>query len=147
MKNKLLPYLSLAFLCYPIADVFANEPDSAYIFSYATEINKGRNGLHFAWSVDNENWNQIGSEHSFLKSDFGSWGDQKRMIDPVLVKDDNNLWHCLWSLNEKDGVFAHTYSKDLVYWKPQAYHYMDSPGNCIGVEASVFNSGNEYLIS
>lgn len=60
--------------------VTANEPDSAYIFSYVTDKNNNRNGLHYAWSIDRKNWHSIGSGWRFLSCDFGNWGNQKRLI-------------------------------------------------------------------
>ncbi|KGO94638.1 alpha-L-arabinofuranosidase C-terminal domain-containing protein [Flavobacterium subsaxonicum] len=99
----------------------SKSPDKVYLFAYATEKNSGKNGLHFAWSNDKLNWYAIGNEYSFLKCDYGSWSTQKRMLDPFLFKDQNGLWHCLWSVNEADGVLAHAASKDLVNWQPQSY--------------------------
>jgi len=63
----------------------SNQPDSVYLFSYATAKNSNTNGLHFAWSTDQENWNSIGPEMRFLFSDYGSWGIEKRMITPFLL--------------------------------------------------------------
>jgi hypothetical protein len=43
-----------------------SRPEHGYIFAYATEKNGGRNGLHFAWSIDRVNWHPIGPEHRYL---------------------------------------------------------------------------------
>ncbi len=51
-----------------------NEPDSIYLFSYATTKNSNTNGLHFAWSTDQQNWTPIGPEMRFLFCDYGRWG-------------------------------------------------------------------------
>lgn len=122
-----------------------NEPDSAYIFAYATTKDNNHNGLHFAWSVDTENWHPIGPEHSFLRCDYGRWGLQKRMINPVLISDKNGAWHCLWTINETDPAIAYTTSEDLINWKPQAYPLVASQGNCMAVEASQTNDGNYHI--
>ena len=91
-----------------------NEPDSAYLFGYSTTKNSGHNGLHFAWSIDLTNWHSIGPEYRFLFCDYGRWGSQKRMLTPFVFQDKSGLWHCVWSVNEQDGTFAHASSKDLV---------------------------------
>jgi hypothetical protein len=122
-----------------------NEPDSVYLFSYATTKNSNKNGLHFAWSPDKENWTAIGPEMSFLACDYGSWSTQKRMIDPFLFKDRAGIWHCIWSLNEKDGAFAHAESKDLINWLPQSYPVVMTGSNCLGTEIT-FAEG-KYTIS
>ena len=110
--------------------LFANTPDSAYIYAYSTTKNLGRNGLHFAWSIDRTSWHAIGPEHSFLKCDYGNWGTEKKMTDPFLFRDDNDIWQCVWSVNEYDGTFAHASSCDLVNWKPQSYPIVVSGDNC-----------------
>lgn len=104
----------------------ANEPDSAFLFAYTTDANGYRNGLHFAWSVDGVDWYAIGQEHSFLKSDYGQWGTEKRMYAPCLTFDvDASEWHCAWQLNATDG-FGHASSRNLIDWGRQSY-YLDTP--------------------
>jgi len=125
----------------------SNKPDSAYIFSYASENNSGKNGLHFAWSLDNINWNPIGPEHSFIKSDYGSWGDQKRMLEPFLLQDENGFWHCLFSPNEKDGVLAHASSNDLVVWGRQTYIDIVPDGDCRKITVVYDENKNLYKIN
>ncbi|MDL2291791.1 carbohydrate binding domain-containing protein [Bacteroides sp. OttesenSCG-928-F21] len=124
-----------------------NEPDSAFLFAYASEKNGGRNGLHFAWSIDMENWFAIGPEHAYLKCDYGRWGSQKRMLSPVLFQDKNGMWNCLWSLNEEDGAFAHAASADLVSWTRQSYPVMQAENNCLLLEAAYDTSASAFRIS
>lgn len=121
MLNKLIIYLLLLICSIPSQ---AGEPDSVYLFAYATEKNGGRNGLHFAWSNDGKNWVSIGNEYSFLRSDYGRWGSQKRMIAPVLFQTSDGWWHCIWALNEEVNQFAHAASKDLINWGRQSYPYL-----------------------
>lgn len=120
----------------------ANEPDSAYIFTYSTLKNQGKNGLHVAWSIDQKNWHAIGPEHRFLGSDYGSWGGEKRMYDPYVFQDGKGTWHCIWTLNNRDGVFAQASSNDLVNWKPQRYPTVLDAGNCMRLEAKNLTNGD-----
>ena len=101
-----------------------NQPDSLWMFAYATALNGNRNGLHFAWSVDGDRWHRIGHNYGFVRSDYGPWGEgaEKRMLDPVLDRLPDGTWRCSWSVNERDGVLAHTESADLLLWKPQDYY-------------------------
>lgn len=124
-----------------------NQPDSVYLFSYATEKNSNMNGLHFAWSTDQENWKPIGPEFRFLFCDYGRWGVEKRMITPFLFQGPDKMWHCIWSLNEKDGAFAHAQSKDLIYWSPQSYTIVTEDNNCMETEISYTPSSGQYLVS
>ena len=129
------------------ASVLPNQPDSVYLFAYSTERNAGRNGLHFAWSTDQEKWNSIGPEFRFLFCDYGRWGVEKRLVTPFLFQAKDGMWHCLWSLNEYDGTFAHSESKDLLYWYPQRYPIVMTDNNCLRPEAYYNEGSGEYKIS
>lgn len=146
MKQTILFFLFCILL--PQVKTLANEPQEGYIFAYGTNTGDGKGGLYFAWSVDKENWYAIGDNHSFLNSDFGAWGAQKRLYDPVLIRDKNNSWHCLWTLNEEDGIIAYTTSENLTYWKPQSYPYLfDGKGNCRMIEVGYSTPKNAFLVS
>lgn len=77
-----------------------NEPDSVYLFSYATVNDAGRSGLKLAWSTDEARWFSIGNGYGYVKCDYGAWGAEKRMFNPHLVRDEKGVWHCFWQLNE-----------------------------------------------
>lgn len=119
--------VSKIVLMFAVATLFihkavaAPNPDRVYLFAYASNEKEGRNGLHFAWSTDKVNWHAIGPEYGFLKSDYGRWGSQKRMLEPFLFRDAKGVFHCLWTVNEQDNVLAHAQSTDLVSWGRQSY--------------------------
>ena len=123
----------------------SNQPDSVYLFSYATNKNSNMNGLHLAWSTDQESWTSIGPEMRFLFSDYGRWGKEKRLVTPFLFQAKDGMWHCVWSLNEYDGTFAHAESKDLIYWLPQTYPIVMAENNLLQPEISCKN--DQYRIS
>lgn len=122
-----------------------NNPNEVYLFAYST--NDGKSGLNLAWSIDKENWHNIGDNHCFLFSDFGSWGSQKRMYSPYLFKDKSGLWHCIWSLNNEVNVFAHASSTNLYDWKRQSYPEVLDKGNFKEPEVFYNNDTNKYVIS
>lgn len=124
----------------------SNQPDSVYLFSYVTAKNSNTNGLHFAWSTDQESWTSIGPEMRFLFCDYGRWGVEKRMITPFLFQAPDGIWHCVWSLNEHTGTFAHAESKDLIYWMPQTYPMVMNNNNCLEPEITVQSEG-KYSVS
>lgn len=130
MRKFFLPVFVTALLLFlPCGSIlFANEPDSAYLFVYGED---NGSGLYFAWSLDRENWQPIGHRHTFLRSDYGRWGSQKRMYTPFLIQTPNGEWHAVWSLNNEDGAIAHATSDDLVNWKPQSYPVLMPGGNCL----------------
>ena len=104
--------------------------DSLYLFSYATDKNKNTGGLHLAWSRDGRQWNKIGGEYDFVKSDYGPWGSGKKMFDPVLERRPGGMWVCSWLVKEDGSMMALTESRDLLLWKPQDYmspHVMMGP--------------------
>jgi len=116
--------LIVAMAFFSVVSSHAGDPDSVWLFSYASTQNGGRNGLHFAWSRDGNEWTSVGNEYGFLHSDYGRWGSQKRMIDPVLFQTQDGLWHCIWALNEEVNQFAHASSADLINWGRQSYPYL-----------------------
>lgn len=145
MKFKIL--LIAAFFLIQGLKIFANEPDSAYIFAYTSGKHNNTAGLHFAWSVDRQNWHGIGPDFRFLASDFGAWGSQKKMFDPFLFQDKDGLFHCLWTLNTGIGQFAHAASEDLYNWKRQSYPEVMEPGTISGLEVSLVSRKEYYLIT
>lgn len=124
-----------------------NEPDSAYIFAYATDKNDGRNGLHYAWSRDGKSWSPIGPEHSYVRCDYGRWGAEKRMVKPFLFPGKDGKWHCVWSLNENDGAIAHSTSDNLAFWWRQSYPGVSETGNCLELEVSGGEGDTPYLLT
>lgn len=137
---------ALLLLLSSCFQLFANEPDSVYLFSYSTTKNAGHNGLHFAWSLDGKDWKTIGPEFGFISSDFGAWGSQKRMLTPYLTKGGDGLWHAVWSLNETEPALAHAASADLVNWKRQSYPVV-SKGNCLNPELRFEATKNQYILT
>jgi len=131
--KKLIPFIAILLFCSSI-NIKANHPDSVYLFAYS--VNEGRSGLTLAWSIDEQNWHAIGPEHTFLFSDFGTWGTQKRMFSPFLFQDQNQLWHCVWSLNDTVQQFAHAASENLYEWKRQSYPVVMKEGNVQNPEVS-----------
>ncbi|KDN54805.1 alpha-L-arabinofuranosidase C-terminal domain-containing protein [Flavobacterium seoulense] len=106
-------------------------PGSVYLFAYTPENLSGRTGLQFAWSIDKKSWNSIGQNFNFLLSDYGRWGAQKKMQAPYLFQDNQKTWHCVWTLNDTDGTFAHAASKDLISWGRQSYPPVMTNNNCL----------------
>ncbi|MDO4496476.1 MAG: alpha-L-arabinofuranosidase C-terminal domain-containing protein [Bacteroidales bacterium] len=131
-----LSALGMAAYASPIDFPGASQADSAYLFSYNTGKDMGRNGLHFAWSTDGYTWHEIGPEWAPVKSDYGAWGVQKRMLDPIVKYNPRtNLWEACWRVNEEEDVMAFTSSKDMVLWKPQDYNH--APASLLNGEGVV----------
>ncbi len=102
-----------------------NEPDSVFLFSYASMADEGRSGLKFAWSPGGDRWVSLANGFGYVKCDFGRWGSQKRMINPLLSQGNDGMWHCLWQLNETGEDWGYAASADLLKWKPQVYFEKD----------------------
>ncbi len=147
MRKSLSLLVMLITLLYS-NNVFANEPDSAYVFIYSTAKNDHHNGLHYAWSINQKDWHSIGPEYQFLFSDFGAWGSQKKMFDPYMFMDENNTWHCLWALNNNVGQFAYASTKDMINWTSQIYPQVTNDVNTIeNIEAHYDVVQKVYVIT
>ncbi len=99
----------------------SHEGQAVYLFAYFTDKANNTNGLHFAWSQDGYRWTAIGPEHSFLKSDYGSWGTEKKMRDPFIMQGPDGLWHCLWTINWESDRIGHASTNDFIHWSRQSY--------------------------
>ncbi len=111
-------YLTLCALFSLSLSVMAQE---IYLFSYFTNKNSNKNGLHFAYSEDGYKWTAIGPEHSFLKCDYGNWGTEKKMRDPFILQGPDGIWHCIWTINWESNKIGYAASKDLIHWGRQSY--------------------------
>lgn len=150
MKENLLYRIILILICimqitFAFAITANKNPGKMYLFAYSST--DGNSGLNLAWSVDKETWHGIGANHRFLFSDFGMWGPEKRMHTPYLFRDKENLWHCVWSLNDEVGAFAHAASKNLYEWKRQNYPQIMKTGNFQEPEVFFDASENKFIIS
>lgn len=147
MKNAIYFFLVLILLFLPKNTALANEPDSAYVFAYASEHRGNNTGLYYAWSIDKKKWHPIEPEFRFIRSDYGPWGAQKKMFSPVLVKGGDGYWHAVWEVNSMDPTFAHAKSSDLILWYPQSFPIIEHGDNCLAPEIR-YNSGEDrYIIT
>ncbi|GAA0552947.1 alpha-L-arabinofuranosidase C-terminal domain-containing protein [Chitinophaga japonensis] len=147
---KKLPLLCLLSIILALPGALSgmhNEPDSVYLLAYATGKNNNHNGLQFAWSRDRQQWHPIGDDYGFLKCDYGRWGAEKRMISPYLLQGPDSLWHCVWSLNERDRLFAHAASPDLVHWKRQSYPVIEKGENFLRPALQYDKARGQYNIT
>lgn len=128
-----------AVLC--LLSAYANKPDNGYLFSYVN----GR-GIAFAYSSDSIHWTSIGNGRTFVDSDFGTWGAEKKMFVPHLMRDASGMWRCVWSPKADNPQFAYCESPDLINWKPQDYPYVEG-GSCVRPTLSIANDGTTWRVT
>ena len=126
-----------AILC--TLGLYANKPDYGYLFSYVN----GR-GIAFAYSSDSLHWTSIGNGRTFVDSDFGTWGAQKKMFTPHLMRDSQGMWRCVWSPKADNPQFAYCESPDLINWKPQDYPYVEG-GSCVA--PMIAHNGTAWVVT
>jgi alpha-L-arabinofuranosidase len=131
----------------PRSPFYANEPDSVYLFSYASGKDQGRSGLHFAWSTDAKNWTPVGNGYGYVKCDYGQWGSQKQMNSPYLFIDAQGAWRCVWSLNSTLNQFAHTTSTNLLTWGRQDYPYLNKNQSFQKPVVQYDKNSRQYIIT
>ena len=146
-KTAILYLFLFIITCGAASPALANEPDSVYLFSYATGKDGGRSGLHFAWSTDGKNWTLVGNEFGYVKCDYGQWGSQKQMNSPYLFPDAQGMWRCVWSLNPTVNQFAHTTSANLITWGRQSYPYLNRNQTFHNPVVQYNKSNQQYIIT
>lgn len=133
-----------------VQPIVAERPDSVWVYLYTTPVDNNHDGLHWAWSADQNKWLSPFPAQKLVSSDYGIWGAEKRMFPPFVLRDGQGVWHALWGVSEKAPMFAHASSTDLINWKPQNFPEIGGyPGrnNCMLPEASVDLSSGNYLVT
>ena len=115
--------LSLAIGAVGVNHISAGNPVEMLAFS----MPDGAGGMKLATrdSSDKE-WRTIGNFHSFLASDYGTWGPGKRMHNVRIGQDADGIYWVLFNPDKNSEVVAFTSSPDLEHWKPQEYRRSDS---------------------
>ena len=88
------------------------QSDSVFVFSPGHS-----DGLHLAVG-EGTAWHDLGR---LCSSDYGTWGVEKRMYHPSLCRAADGSWRLVFQVNDRSPVFAASYSRDLVNWRPQDY--------------------------
>lgn len=136
---------SLAFLfgllILPCIAIRANVPDSVYVLAYNTNPHQG---LMLAYSTNGTIWKSIGNGRTFVSSDYGTWGPEKRMFNPSMARKADGSWVVVWGVNEQANQFAITTTPDLMHWKPQDYPYLQGVGQCLEPMVSIANG--QYVV-
>ena len=117
------PLLTLALALGCTLPVCANQPDSVYLFSYNASPAQG---LAFAYSADGRTWKSVADGATFVGSDYGTWGAEKKMHSPVLRQQPDGVWELLFLVNDHAPQYARATSADLIHWRPQDYPYVAS---------------------
>lgn len=65
MKKFILSICCVAAMCTASAQESHIFPDSLYLFSYFTNKDANRHGMHYAWSRDGYEWNTVGNPVGF----------------------------------------------------------------------------------
>ena len=79
-------------------------------------------GLHIA-SEEGGNWKDLGQ---LCSSDYGTWGAEKKMYRPSLCRATDGSWRLVFQVNDRAPLFAASYSKDLITWRPQDYPFVSA---------------------
>ena len=91
----------------PAADAATGQ---AYLF---TSFRGDGDGLHLAFSPDGLDWTDL--DRIFLKPSVGSG----QFRDPHLLRDDDGLFHLVWTSGWNDLGVGYATSRDLVHWSEQ----------------------------
>ena len=133
--------LLIGMLMLPLAMVQANVADSVLILAYNTNP---RQGLMLAYSANGSEWKSIGDGRTFVSSDYGTWGAEKRMFNPSVARKADGTWVAVWGVIERANQFAIATTPDLMHWKPQDYPYIQGVGQCLEPTVSIAN--DRYVV-
>ena len=95
----------------------AQEKVSVFVYSPAPG-----DGLHIAVQEGGV-WREAGR---LCSSDYGTWGVEKKMYHPSVCRAQDGTWRLVFQVNDRAPLFAASYSRDLVNWRPQDYPIMST---------------------
>ena len=95
----------------------AQEKVSVFVYSPAPG-----DGLHIAVQ-EGDVWREAGR---LCSSDYGTWGVEKKMFHPSVCRAQDGTWRLVFQVNDRAPLFAASYSRDLVNWRPQDYPIMST---------------------
>ena len=95
----------------------AQEKVSVFVYSPAPG-----DGLHIAVQ-EGDVWREAGR---LCSSDYGTWGVEKKMFHPSVCRAQDGTWRLVFQVNDRAPLFAVSYSRDLVNWRPQDYPIMST---------------------
>ena len=95
----------------------AQEKVSVFVYSPAPG-----DGLHIAVQEGGV-WREAGR---LCSSDYGTWGVEKKMYHPSVCRAQDGTWRLVFQVNDRAPLFAASYSRDLVNWRPQDYPFMST---------------------
>lgn len=106
-----------------VSETAAGKPVEMFAFS----MPDGAGGLKLATrSGSDKEWRSIGNFWTFLGSDYGKWGSEKRMHNVRIAQDDNGKYWVVFNPDKNSEVAAYTCSDDFESWMPQEYRRADS---------------------
>lgn len=87
----------------------------------------GAGGMRLATRTGSDKeWRSIGNMWSFLGSDYGSWGANKRMHNVRIGQDDSGRFWVVFNPDKNGEVAAYTSTDNFESWVPQEYRRSDS---------------------
>ena len=95
----------------------AQENVSVFVYSPAPG-----DGLHIAVQ-EGAAWREAGR---LCSSDYGTWGVEKKMFHPSVCRAQDGTWRLVFQVNDRAPLFAASYSRDLINWRPQDYPIMST---------------------
>lgn len=119
----------------------AGIPDTVFVRPLA--LPKG-GGLLVEWSSDGSRWMPATHER-ILSSDYGTWGKEKKLYCPSMVKNDDGLVALVFQVNDRANQFGVTTTYDFIHWRPQDYPYMENVGQCL--EPVINREGKDYFVT
>lgn len=136
--KRLLTAAALLVASIGTVSMKAANPDSVYIFTYGVG-----NGIRIAYSIDKTTWMPIGQNQAFVSSDYGTWGAQKKMYSPSVIKD-GDMWYAVFQVNDNSPQFATTNTRKLSVWKPQDYPYVSTPNV---IRPALSKKGGQFVVT
>ena len=111
-KNRTFTLVFLSVLI--LFPACTTKEKDVYLFSYF--VDRGKDGLHLAYSYDGHDWKTLNDGKSFLAPEVGK---DKLMRDPSITRGKDGTFHMVWTTGWWDKGIGYASSKDLIHWTEQ----------------------------
>src|SRR6476660_940159 len=124
-----------------------SQPDTGNVYLFCYFKDNGKDGLHFAYSLDGYRFTALKKDTSFLKPVLSK---DSLLRDPCIIRGADNKFHMVWTVSWNERGIGYASSPDLIHWSEQQYipvmAHEDSARNCWAPEITYDAKKKHYMI-
>jgi len=142
-----MKYLVTICIILLVGGPVQSQPDTGKVYLFCYFKDNGKDGLHFAYSLDGYRFTALKKDTSFLKPVLSK---DSLLRDPCIIRGADNKFHMVWTISWNERGIGYASSPDLIHWSEQQYipvmAHEDSARNCWAPEITYDAKKKHYMI-